>query len=119
MKIFSLACAALILLTALSFASPAWAWGCEGHQVIALIAEKNLTPHARAMAMKILANGPISPDLRRYCRETGFDAFANSSTWADDERSVQHQTGPWYIDIPLGCHKGASGSIARRRPAAL
>lgn len=108
MKISRPGYAIVILLAALAFASPAWAWGCEGHQVIALIAEQNLTPHARAMALKTLAASPISPDLRRFCRSEGLDAFADSSTWADDERSVQPQTGPWhYIDIPLGVSHGS------------
>ena len=41
-----------------SLPAPARAWGCEGHQVVALLAEKHLTPHALAMAKKILADGP-------------------------------------------------------------
>ncbi len=107
-KKFRLGYALLVLLVGLGVASPAWAWGCEGHQVIALIAEKNLTPHARSMAMKILAASPISPDLRRHCGKSGLDAFVDSSTWADDERTVQPQTGPWhYIDIPLGVSHGS------------
>lgn len=107
MKKFRLVYAVLVLLAALGVAKPALAWGCEGHQVLALIAEKNLSPHARSMAMKILAASPVSPQLRRYCGKSGLDAFADSSTWADDERSVQPQTGPWhYIDIPLGVSHG-------------
>ena len=100
----------LIFLTAVAtvIVTPsAAAWGCRGHQVVALIAEKYLNRHARDMAMKILAASPISPDLRRYCGESGLDPFADSSTWADDERSVQPETGPWhYIDIPLGISSG-------------
>jgi hypothetical protein len=85
----------------------AWSWGCAGHQIIALIAESRLTAHARAMVMQILAASPISPDLRRYCGESGLDAFADSSTWADDERSVDPETGGWhFIDIPRGAPKG-------------
>ncbi len=32
----------------------AWPWGCEGHQAVALIAEKHMTAHAREMANKLL-----------------------------------------------------------------
>ena len=103
-------CALLLasFLTAIISLS-AWGWGCTGHQVIALIAERYLNPHARAMVMQILAASPISPDLRRYCGESGLDAFADSSTWADDERSVDPSTGGWhFIDIPRGASKGIS-----------
>ena len=99
------------VLLASSFAaiagSPAWAWGCKGHQIVALIAERHLNPHTRAMVMQILAASAISPDLRRYCSDTGLDAFADSSTWADDERNVRPDTAGWhFIDIPRGAPKG-------------
>lgn len=95
-------------------APSARAWGCKGHQVVALIAENYLTPRAREMAMKILAASPISPELRRYCGDSGLDPFADSSTWADDERSVDRGTAGWhFIDIPLGV---SDGEIAKYCP---
>lgn len=88
-------------------APAACAWGCKGHQIVALIAEKHLNPQAQAMAMQILAASPISSDLRRYCGDSGLDAFADSSTWADDERSIRPDTAGWhFIDIPRGAPKG-------------
>jgi nuclease S1 len=112
----------LFLLAACGLAPSAWGWGCTGHQVVALIAETNLNPHARAMVAQILAAGPIAPDLRRFCGNSGLDAFVDSSTWADDERSVRPDTGGWhFLDIPRGASKGdiaqycppASGCITR------
>ena len=83
--------------------SSAWAWGCEGHQVIALIAERNLTPHALEMVNQILHGSPIDPILSRYCKEGPDDAMADGSTWADDIRASRPDTAPWhYVDIPLG-----------------
>lgn len=83
--------------------SSAWAWGCEGHQVVALIAERHLTPHALAMVKQILSDGPIDPSLSRYCKEGPADPIADASTWADDIRILRPETAPWhYIDIPLG-----------------
>lgn len=83
--------------------APADAWGCKGHQVVALLAEKHLTPHAREMVKKILADAPIDPNLSRYCKEGSIDAMADASTWPDDIRSQRPETSPWhYIDIPLG-----------------
>jgi hypothetical protein len=97
------------LTAAIFFCTPSsgWAWGCEGHQVVALIAERNLTPHALAMVKQILSEGPIDPSLSRYCKDAGTgpmaDAMADASTWADDIRSARPETAPWhYIDIPLG-----------------
>jgi len=82
---------------------PAHAWGCEGHQVIALLAEKHLNPRALEMAKKILAEGPVDPALNRYCKETAIDAMTDASTWPDDIRSQRPETAPWhYVDIPLG-----------------
>ena len=100
-------CAAIFaffsLLSAVLAPAPARAWGCKGHQVVALLAEKHLTPHAREMVKKILAASPIDPNLSRYCKEGGVDAMADASTWPDDIRSQRPDTAPWhYVDIPLG-----------------
>jgi hypothetical protein len=70
---------------------------------VALLAEQNLTPHALAMVMQILRDGPIDPSLSRYCKEGGTDPMADASTWPDDIRTLRPETAPWhYIDIPLG-----------------
>lgn len=59
------------------------------------------------MVMEILAVSPISPELRRYCGTSGLDPFADSSTWADDERTIRPDTAGWhFIDIPRGAPKG-------------
>jgi hypothetical protein len=91
----------------LACAPSAGAWGCQGHQIIAFIAEAHLTPRARATALQILAASPIDPSLPRYCQPRSTDPLADASTWADDFRSVRPETGPWhFIDIPRGAHKG-------------
>ncbi len=97
------AVAALLILVAFCAPTPARAWGCEGHQVIALLAEKHLSPHALAMVKEILAASPIDPTLNRYCKEGGIDAMADAATWADDVRGKRPNTAPWhYVDIPRG-----------------
>jgi len=94
----------LALLT--SNAPPASAWGCKGHQTVALIAEKHLTPEARQMVEKLLGEIPIDLKLRRWCGNATTDLFVDASTWPDDVRS-ERKNGPWhYIDIPRGKHKG-------------
>ena len=104
--------AALILLF-----SPAriWAWGCEGHQAVAIIAEKHMTPHALEMANKLLQSEPIDPTLPRFCMGVGLDLMADSSTWADDLRKVRPEASPWhYIDIPRDAPRS---SMAESCPA--
>lgn len=79
----------------------AWPWGCDGHQAVAMIAEKHMNAHALTMANKLLQSEPIDPALSRYCSNQGLDLMADSSTWADDLRGSRPEASPWhYIDIP-------------------
>jgi hypothetical protein len=90
-------------LVAVCSPSPAQAWGCKGHQVVALLAEKHLTPRALAMVNQILNASPIDPALSRYCKEGRIDPMADASTWPDDIRPLRPETAPWhYVDIPMG-----------------
>lgn len=74
-----------LVFGAVSFAH---AWGGEGHQVIALIAQAQLTPRARAEVDHLLA---IEPG----------ETLASISTWADEHRNPA--TAPWhYINFPRG-----------------
>jgi len=93
----------------------AWSWGCEGHQTVAMIAEKHMNAHALEMANKLLQSQPIDPALPRYCSSQGLDLIADSSTWADDLRSSRPEASPWhYIDIPRDAPRSA---IAESCPA--
>lgn len=87
----------------------AWPWGCEGHQAVAMIAEKHLNGHAKERANKLLLGVPIDPSLNRYCPSQGLDLMEDSSTWADDLRGSRSEASPWhYIDIPRGASRSAS-----------
>jgi hypothetical protein len=76
--------AALVSLL-LVFPSPsAWAWGNEGHRIIADIAWDHLDPAAQAK---------LRPFLGEY-------NLASISVWPDDIRKDRPKTGPWhYVDI--------------------
>jgi hypothetical protein len=96
----------LSLLIAALACQSAWAWGCKGHQAVALIAEKRLSPEARQFIDKLLAENRVDPQLQRYCGTAGHDLMADASTWADDVRPTA-KNGPWhYIDIPRGAARG-------------
>jgi hypothetical protein len=68
-------------------ATPAWAWGRLGHREIARIAEKSVTPKAKAAVAELLEPG---------------ESLADASTWADENRRRLPKTAPWhYVDVPL------------------
>jgi len=66
----------------------AMAWGVQGHQVVAAVAQARLSPAARAEANRLLALEPGATLL-------------SVSTWADEQRSPE--TAPWhYVNFPRG-----------------
>jgi hypothetical protein len=93
---------ALFLFVTGATSIPAHGWGCEGHEIVALIALKHLQPQIVNQVNAILNASPISATLKRYCRTSGLPAIADVATWADDIRSDQPETGPYhFVDIPL------------------
>ncbi len=66
---------------------PALGWGPEGHELIARIAETQLTPAVHAKVAAILG-----PNV----------TMASVASWADEIRRSRAETGAWhYIDIPI------------------
>jgi hypothetical protein len=64
------------------------AWGGEGHQIVALIAEDRLTPEAKAGMHELLGEDVSISD-------------AEIANWADQIRRERRNTAPWhYVDIP-------------------
>ena len=74
----------------LLFPLPALAWAPEGHQIVAGIAARELTPRARAQISALM----------------GGDAgkmMVLESSWADEIRDQRPQTNSWhYVNIELG-----------------
>lgn len=63
------------------------AWGAQGHEIIATLAQRALTPRARAEVTRLLG----SPAM-----------LVHESNWADEVRDLRPETGSWhYVDIPL------------------
>jgi hypothetical protein len=92
-----------LLAIALFASPPAHAWGCQGHETVALIAEMHMTPQALAKVNQILKDSPPDAAINRFCKETGLTPMAEASTWADDIRSLRPEASTWhYIDIPRG-----------------
>lgn len=64
-----------------------FAWGPEGHRLVARLADQMLTPVAHAQITATLA-----PD----------ETIIALSSWADDVRKDRAETAPWhYVDIPI------------------
>ncbi len=88
------------------------AWGCRGHETVAALAEKHLTPEAKQALLTLLTANPIDPQLKRFCGDTGLDPIVDAATWADDERTKDPATAPWhFIDIPLGATTGSAANF--------
>jgi nuclease S1 len=91
------------LLGILGSTPPTWAWGRLGHRVIARLAEKQLTPNAKAAVVELLMPG---------------ESLADASTWADEHRRELPKTAPWhYVDVPLNeprYHSIFAGDVPQR-----
>jgi hypothetical protein len=80
----------------------AFAWGCDGHQAVALIAERLLSPPTLKAIEAVLAASPVDPALKPFCPSVPADPIADVSTWADDYRAAVPATAGWhFINFPL------------------
>jgi hypothetical protein len=79
----------ILLSTAALLPTQLFPWGGEGHQIVALIAERNLKPSARAMVTELLGDANISD--------------AEVVSWADEiKRDERRDTADWhYVNIPM------------------
>jgi len=79
-----------LLAFLLAWPMPAWAWGPEGHEVIARIAADNLSPAAHLRISQLL--GGDAPAL-----------MVLDSNWADEIRTDRPQTANWhFVNIEIG-----------------
>jgi hypothetical protein len=75
------------LLQTIALPASAWAWGRLGHRVASRIAERHLSPAAKAAVAALLDEG---------------ESIADASHWADENRGRLPKTAPWhYVDVPL------------------
>src|SRR5260370_3078091 len=96
----------------LAWAPAGRAWGCRGHETVAALAEKHLTPEAKQALLALLTANPIDPQLKRFCGDIGLDPIVDAATWADDQRTKEPATAPWhFIDISLGATTGSAANF--------
>ena len=81
--------------------SSAFAWACDGHRAVAMLAEKLLGSATLTAVTAVLTASPVDPALRRGCEPVPSDLIADVATWADDERAVDPATAGWhFINVP-------------------
>jgi hypothetical protein len=74
-----------VLLLVISINTPAFAWGPEGHRIVAEVAESHLTASTKRHILELLGN----------------DDLAAISSWADEIRPQRPETFGWhFVDIP-------------------
>lgn len=78
----------LLGLYVAAYASAAWSWGGDGHKIIAMLADGQLSPAARKEINRLMALEPGA-------------TLASISTWADEHRNPT--TAAWhYVNFPRG-----------------
>jgi hypothetical protein len=82
----------------LSLCAPlAAAWGPQGHRTVGAIADRLLTPPARAAVLQLL-----SADLDKFGRPSGRTTLEAVSDWADEIRGTPADRPRWHYDnIPV------------------
>jgi hypothetical protein len=77
----------LVALVLLLMPARALAWGAEGHEVVAAVALRELSPAARAEVARLLGGAMM---------------MMHDASWADEIRDARPETGSWhFVDIPL------------------
>jgi hypothetical protein len=102
----------LLLVLVLGFRSLSFGWGCSGHEIVALIAQRQLSDVAAQKVLSLLKNPGLYVNNKpsRFCNprkynltdpsDLGFMAFY--ATFADDFRNTNKSTAPWHFwDVPL------------------
>ena len=112
------ALAALVLIAS-SCPPGAWAWGPQGHRTVGAIADRLLTPQARAVVAELLAG-----DLDKFGNPSGRTTLEAVAVWADELNGTPAAHPTWHYDnTPICgsepkeryCHDGQcnSGQLER------
>jgi len=98
---------AIIILAVLLCPVSAWAWGNEGHKIVAVIAADNLTPSAQSHVANVL--GVTADQIA-----SAMEAASTRPDW--EFREEDPSTKPWHfidiclrdrrIDVPMRCRDG-------------
>ena len=76
-------------MLAVALTSTAFAWGPQGHRVIARVAEGRLSPAAKAAIQELLIPPDTLPVVADWADREGHDAVPGSARWH-------------FINVPIG-----------------
>src|ERR1700744_125385 len=98
------AISAFLCAISLAVSAKAWAWGCQGHQVVAYIAYQHMSDQAKKQVDSILGNDPSGDYTKPLsgadaCGTTTPGGIETYSTWADATRPTGADWHFW--DVPL------------------
>lgn len=83
-------------------AADAFAWGADGHSIVAEIAQRRLTAASRAQVEALLGAG---------------HSLASEGTWADDVRNARRETYNWhFIGIPIADNDYDAAAVCPATP---
>jgi S1/P1 Nuclease len=104
-----------LTLVFIIFSSEAWAWGEEGHSIVAEIAQRRLSQNAAQAITQILR---ANPNATPYPTPS----LASISTWADEVRyngPQPNETYNWhFVDIPRqDTHYDPQTECPKEKPA--
>jgi hypothetical protein len=88
------------LIFALAAAPSVWAWGPQGHRVIARAASDRLTPAARAAIRDLLLEGDTLVTVASWPDQEGHDAVPGSAPWH-------------YVNVPISAARYVEPKVGR------
>jgi hypothetical protein len=89
---------ARILILALAYIPGAGAWGPQGHRTVGAIADRLLTPEARAAVGELLA-----ADRDKFGNPSGRTTLEAVAVWADEIRGTSADEPRWHYDDAPVC----------------
>jgi hypothetical protein len=82
--------------------SDSFAWSCDGHRAVAILAQRLLSAPTLNAVKAVLTASPADPALRRICDPLPNDIIADVAVWADEQRAADPSTGGWhFINFPI------------------
>jgi hypothetical protein len=102
----------LLLVLVLSLRSLSFGWGCSGHEIVALIAQRQLSDVAAQKVLALLKSPGLyvnnkpgrgcNPKKYTLTNPSDLGLMAFYATFADDFRNTNKSTAPWHFwDVPL------------------
>ena len=97
---------ALALLLILAHAPLALAWGPQGHRTVGAIADRLLTPQARAVVQRLLAD-----DRDKFGNPSGRTTLEQVSVWSDEIHGTPAARPRWHYDNAPVCGAVLIGAV--------